>query len=365
MCARKKAEYPLEPDYAVAPGATLLETIESLGMDQRELSDRTGLATKTVNQIIKGKAPITHETALKLEQATGVPAHFWNNLETNYREALARAKERTRLESQPDWLKDKAIPVRELVRRRCIDDAKDKAELLRSVLAFFGVSSTSAWEKLWLRPQVAYRKSRCFEARPGACAAWLRMGEVEAQQIACSSFDRRTFMGVLGKIRTLTAEMPPNFDRLAREMCATAGVALTFIPEIKGAPVSGATEWLTPEKALVVLSLRYKSDDQFWFSFFHEAGHILKGSKKAVYIDAKGNKEDKAEREANAFASNFLIPPGRADELRGLKSKAAIIGYAHSLGIAPGIVVGQLHNRGFAHYKNFQGLKRKLQWASS
>ena len=148
-------------------------------------------------------------------------------------------------------------------------------------------------------------------------------------------------------------------------MCATAGVALTLVPEIKGAPVSGATEWLTPEKALIALSLRYKSDDQFWFSFFHEAGHILKGSKKAKYIDASGDKEDAGEREANAFAGNFLIPPREAGQLDKLWSKKSVVAFARSIGVAPGIVVGRLQREGIVPYSNLNGLKRKLKWVSA
>src|SRR5947207_12524772 len=101
--------YAYSPDYAVPPGDTLLEVIESLGITQAELAERTGRPTKTINEIIKGKAAITPETALQLERVLGVPASFWNNLEQNYRTALARAAERERLERQIKWLQD--IPV--------------------------------------------------------------------------------------------------------------------------------------------------------------------------------------------------------------------------------------------------------------
>ena len=75
------------PDYIVRPGEVLEEYLENLSMTQAELATRTGLTKKTINEIIKGKSPITHETALKFERTLGRPAHFWNNLEQQFQEA--------------------------------------------------------------------------------------------------------------------------------------------------------------------------------------------------------------------------------------------------------------------------------------
>jgi len=359
-----KTDHPYAPDYAVPPGETLLETIEALGMDQRELAVRTGLTPKTINLIVKGRAPLTFETAIRLERATSVPARVWNNLETNYRAVLAQSEERTRLESRADWLKKMLIPVNELVRRSAIERTRDKSELLKRVLEFFGVSSTRAWEELWLAPAVSFRKSRCFTSQPGACAAWLRLGELDAQKVDCAPFNKDCFMDALRSIRAMTASPPPGFGEEVRRICPVSGVAVAFVKGIKGAPISGAARWLTPDKALIQLSNRYRRDDQFWFSFFHEAGHLLRGAKKTVYIDGADEEEDKAEVAANRFAEDFLIPPNRAAQLLGLKSHKAIEGFARSIGISPGIVVGQLHKKKLARYEFFQKLRAPIEWGA-
>ena len=132
--------YVFEPDYAVLPGETLKETIESLGMTQRDLAIRTGLAPKTVNQIIKGKAPITPDTAILLERVTAVPARLWNNPESNYREQLAKITDRKCLEEDIQWLK--TLPVKELIKRGAVKETKDKTELVSTVLQFFGVAGS-------------------------------------------------------------------------------------------------------------------------------------------------------------------------------------------------------------------------------
>ena len=196
MARVEKNRYPFEPDYAVAPGATLQETIDALGMDQRELAVRTGLTPKTINLIVKGKAPLTHDTAVLLERVTGVPARMWNNLESNYREQLAKIEDRRRLEVDLNWLK--TIPTRELIQRGAIEQQQDKTSLLQATLRFFGVSNSEAWRNLWLRPEAAFRKSSCFETQPGPTAAWLRLGELAAQNIEAKPYDKK-FRGASGK----------------------------------------------------------------------------------------------------------------------------------------------------------------------
>lgn len=352
--------YPYEPDYAVPPGRTLQETIEAIGIDQRELAVRAELSAKHVNQIIKGVAPITHETAIRLERVTGVSARMWNSLESNYREQLARIAERDRLQRELAWLK--TIPTKELTARGAIKPTTDKAELIAVVLSFFGVATVAAWNDGWSMPQFAFRKSLAFKGSAGAMATWLRLGEIEAQKAECASFDKGAFRGALDRIRTLTVNGPEPFVPSMIELCAASGVALVLVPEIKGAPVSGAAKWLTPTKAMICLNLRGKSNDRFWFTFFHEAGHILNDSKKETFIDVDYH-DDPREHQANQFAASLLIPPSHNQELHGLKSYSAVEAFARRIGIAPGIVVGRLQREGVIGYHQFNGLKQRLLWA--
>ncbi len=352
--------YVFKPEYAVPPGRTLQETIDALGMGQRDLATRAGLSAKHINQIIQGVAPISHETAIRLEQVTGVPARMWNNLEVNYREQLAKLEEKKRLEHDLAWLKK--IPTAELIKRGKIEKHTDRVLLLKAVLGFFGVADVEAWKNIWFSPTVVYRKSAVFEGKPEAMATWLRLGELEARAISRVPFDKSRFRDVLDEMRAITVEKPEVFEPKMKALCAKAGVAVVLIPEIKNAPVSGATQWLTPEKAKLQLSLRHKTNDHFWFTFFHEAGHILFGGKRETFIDLD-HAIGKGEREADNFAANHLIPPRSASELNGLKSARAIEAFAESIGIAPGIVVGRLQHDGLIGYDQFNGLKIRYQWA--
>ena len=124
-----------------------------------------------------------------------------------------------------------------------------------------------------------------------------------------------------------------------------AGVAVVLVPEIQGAGLGARAHWLSPEKALLQLTLRGTTDDLFWFAFFHEAGHILKHGKKEKFVD-DGTGDDIREAEANRFASDFLIPRRRLVEFRTLRRRKDILAFAQSLGIAPGIVLGRLQSEG-------------------
>lgn len=354
-------KYAFRPDYAVPPGETLREVLESFGMNQRDLADRTGLTVQSINRILKGEQPVTFETANRLELVTGVEAGFWNNLEARYREQRARLEERERLISELAWLK--TIPTRELIRRKAIPDTEDRVSLLREVLKFFAVSDVAAWQTVWQKPAVATRRSLCFETRPGPAATWLRLGEIEASRRECAPYDKERFRSVLETIRTLTTQPPEEFELRMTSLCASAGVALALVQEIPKVPWNGATRWLSAEKAMILLTLRHKTEDHFWFSFFHEAGHVLHDPKRHTWINS-GTSANLHEQNADAFAAEFLIPRAWNDHIRVATTKKEIIDLARKIGVSPGIVAGRYQHL-TRKWDFFNDLKISFHWAEA
>jgi HTH-type transcriptional regulator/antitoxin HigA len=351
------------PDYAVPPGETLRDRLADLEMTQAELATRTGLSTKHVNQILQGIAHISADTAQRLEPVTGIPARLWNRLEADYRSTLARLQQLRDLTADVAWLNE--VPVKQLVDRGALPpEPSDKVSRVQQLLAFFAVATVDAWRDLWLQPDATFRRSRTFEAKPGAVAAWLRLGELAAQEVACQPYDSSKLRTLIPRLRELTTEPPEIFVPAVKALCAEAGVIVVLVREIAGARVSGATRWLSPTKALVQLSLRYKTDDQFWFTLFHELVHVLLHGKKEVWIEdeAPGDAgaEDPAEQEANRLAADLLIPRSHDKQLRTLRSLPDVRAFAKEIGIAPGIVVGRLHRDHILRYDVGQHLKRRL-----
>lgn len=352
--------YEFEPDYAVPPGETLKEVMQSLGMTQKELATRSDLTVMSLNRIFKGEQVISPSTAARLELVTGVPAGFWNNLEAQYQEQLAKIAEHKRLseESQTTWIED--IPIDELVARGEIEDHEDEVLMLREALAFYGVSSIEAWQDIWETPAVAARRSPCFESHPGPASAWLRLGERQAQALETAPYDKAKFKDLLATIRELTVKEPEESIPEMRNLCADAGVAVALVPEFKNVPWSGATKWLTKDKVMILLNLRGKAEDKFWFSFFHEAGHVLHDNKTDLLIN-DGSADDPREVRANQFAANVLIPEHCNDRIRKVRSGTQLVAIARELGIAPGIVAGryQFVTKKWQFHKK---LIRSLNW---
>lgn len=359
MVTADRKTFPYEPDYAVPPGATLRDTLDELGISQRDLADRTGLSTKTVNQVVQGVAPLTHDTALKLEQATGVPARMWNNLEANYREHLARIRHDERLAEQVDWVDD--LPVQALRAAGIVTNTKrDRVGLLKEVFAFFGVTDREAYETVWGEPVAAFRQSPTLRSDQVAVAAWLRRGELEACSVRCAPYEDDAFRDAVDEARALMNEQPEQWWPLIVRSFSQAGVALVLVPEVKGARASGASRWLTPHKAVIQLSLRYTWEDQFWFSLFHETCHVLKHSKKAVFV-SNGDPDDPYEHEANLFAARTLIPQEFEDDLLSIGQLAEVKPFARKVGVPSGVIVGRLQREKVFPYSVGNKLRRQFR----
>ncbi len=317
---------------------------------------------KTINEIVKGKAAITPETALQLEKALDVPADFWLARESRFREALARRAEEEALRRSADWLDE--LPCRAMKRLGWLPKTRNVIETVAACLRFFGVASVEAWRETYAKPLAAFRSTGRANWAVGSVAAWLRQAERQADQIECQPYRTEAFTNVLHHVRKLTCEPDPSvFVPSLVESCRASGVAVVFVPELPGCPASGATRWLTAQKALLALSLRYRTNDHLWFTFFHEAGHIVLHGKRLVVIEGTSGLNAGLEAEADAFARDTLIPPDHARQLRSLsRSRAAVRAFAATIGVAPGVVVGRMQKEGLLPWSHLNDLKVRYHW---
>lgn len=351
--------FECEPNFVIPPGETLLETIEEKGIKQSELAKRTGRPLKTINEIIKGKSSITYETALQFEKVLGIPASFWMNLENNYKQALALENEKEELSKHVDWLEQ--FPVKQMITEGWLDKKDDEVEQLDTLLKYFEVASPESFDQVW-EPCVQYRKSQKLKSEPGSLAAWVRKGEIEAEALETSPYNRAKFKQSLQQIRELTnISDPQEFFPKLQQLCADSGVALIFVPELKGCRASGVTKWLYSDKAMIILSARHKTSDHLWFTFFHEAAHILLHGKRQLFIEGEKSDNQAEENEANEYAAEILIPSKKYQKLIsfGKPSKREVINFAKEIGISPCIVVGRLQRDKIIPYSYYNDLKTR------
>lgn len=355
------------PNIAILPGETIKENMVFYGMNQKELSERLGITTKHLCNIINGKAPITYETALNLQNVFGPRAEFWMNLETNYQLTKTRLEEKKKLEEDIEILKE--IPYKKMLEFNWIKHFKEKpskndiVELLRS---FFGVASLK-----YIKPcaNVMYKKHNSKNGLSDyAILAWLRKAELNGQNIEVDEFNKTKLKKLIPQFRELTLKKPEEFYPKMVELCASCGIVLTLVKDLPKTYICGATIW-RKNKAILALSVRGKRADIFWFTFFHELAHLIyhKPSDYNINYDKKEKEESyyDLEKEADIIASNYLIPKDLYENFVNnfnYKDKRLIIEYSKKIGIAPCILVGRLlHDNYLTEYSNYSDLRPSFE----
>jgi HTH-type transcriptional regulator/antitoxin HigA len=346
------------PPIPIPPGETIREVLQEKYLTQVELAQRLEMTTKHVNEIISGKAPITADTAVKLEDILGLPTSYWLNLEAIYQESLIRLRDR---ETQEEIEIAKAIPYSQLTKYGLVSNTRKTKERIQSLRKFFEVPSLKLIPEIH---SVAFRAKE-GDANPYALAAWLQWGISESRKIETEPYNRTLLIQSIPYFRQLTLLPAQEFVPLLKERCSQCGIALVFAPHLKKTYAHGATKWLSPDKVLVLLSLRYKFADIFWFSFFHEISHVLWHQKKQIYVNLD-TKIDDIERDADRRAAEMLLPEKEFSKFISEKyvfTAEIVKEFASEQGVDPSIVAGRLQHDGHIKFSELTELKRRFDWA--
>lgn len=350
-----------EPDWISPPGDTIEDLLDERGWSKTEFAQRTGFTPKHVNELVKGRATISADAAERLSRVLGSTPDFWLVRDAQYQAELERRRTVESARKDAGWLEE--LPLAWMRKNQWVESFRDKGAQVVECLRFFGVASVEAWRSKYEAPLAAFRASKKFEKKVGAVAAWLRQGERLATDMRCQSFKEAEFKSALRELRAMTNETKPNvFVPELLSICAGCGVAVVFVPAPTGCPAAGATRWLAPDRAMLLLSLRYRSNDHLWFTLFHEAGHLLLHGKKMMFIEGVDGLHGDQEDEADRFARDWLIPPAAARRLAAMASsprvsKAQVRAFANEVGVAPGIVVGRMHKERWLPWTHMNDLK--------
>lgn len=353
-----------ETDWAVPPGGTIAAILSARSLSRERFATAIGESVETVQRLLLGLESVDEDLANRLSVFLGSSQAFWLSREAQYRSDVDRKRQREGASSLGIWVKQ--FPVREMASLGWIPNFHSPTEAARECLRFFGVPDPASWQSRFAGSAAvaAFRMSPSLRANPGAVTAWLRWAEMVASRTPCAHWNPELFLEKLQSARRLTWQKDPaSFLPTLRKLCAEAGVAVVIARTPRGCPASGATRFLSPTQAMMVLSFRYRSDDQFWFTFFHEAGHLILHGLDALFLEDESESTSDAETEANDFAEKMLIPSEKAEGLAIVElNKEAIMRFARKVGIAPGLVVGQLQHIKRIAPSQFNWLKRRYVW---
>ena len=317
----------------------------------------------TLRGLLEGTTPIDSEIAGTLANALGGTEYFWRTRQLNFEKALHRAVQRTPDNEADEWLS--RIPAPGSKERHRPSAGGREAELRRRLL-FYNVCNIRSWDSRYsyFRDETLFRKSHSYRTDSGAVSMWLRLGELESDLISTRPWHPDNLRDRLDSIRGLCkVSRPTRFLPKLRTLFAEAGIAMVVVPSPRGCPVSGASKLTSPDRAMILMSFRYRSDDQFWFTLFHEIGHLLLHGGNTFVDDDIMTGEEQWEVEANEFATSCIIPGHRQQEFEDLEADyRSVMRFSVSISVSPGLIVGQLQHHGRIGYRRLNNLKRHWTW---
>jgi len=331
------------------PGLILEEKLEEMKMGPKAFAVSTGKPEQTINAILKGNSSITPDMAVLFENVTRIPAHYWMNHQLGYDEYKAREKQKEMMEAAVPWVR--SFPATDMTKKGWLPKVTSWPEKAAAMLAFFGFANPKAWEDYYINQElkVAFRISLANTSDPHSISAWLRKGELQAAELSAQSYQEKIFKELLPEIKKVMARHPAKFASKLQDICLTAGVKVLYTPCLPKAPVNGCTRWLN-ENPLIQLSGRYKRNDIFWFTFFHEAGHILTHGKKEIFLEYIEHPalDLTKEKEADNFAIKWTLNESEYREIKEIRTLTSshIKMFAKKFNTHPAIIIGRLRHDG-------------------
>lgn len=339
---------------ATPPGATVKEQLNDRGMSQKEFAARMDMSEKHISKLINGDVQLTPETAVRLEMVLGVPAKFWNHLEATYREKIIKAEAENAMDADVEMAKQ--FPYSEMAKFGWVPETREAKEKVVNLRKYFEVVELSLLGSEQIT-RIAYRRLAITEKSDLALMAWAQEAKIQARDIQTAPINIKRLISAMSEIRKMTVLKPNEFCPKIKECLANCGVALVFLPHLKGSFLQGAS-FLDGNKIVVGLTARGKDADKFWFSLFYELAHIALGHVGQL----NGTSEDD-ERTANKWSGDMLIASKDFETFRRNRdySERNVLRFAKAQGIAPGIVVGRMQLEGMIQYSMLNHLKEKYE----
>lgn len=346
---------------AFHPGYYLEELIQEMKMTQVEFATRLGITPKNLSDVINGKASISQNIAMNLSLMLGTSVELWLELQKKFDQKVVEMKAVQAIEKEVEDLA--MLDYGFFVKLGVVEKVRSKTERVMQLLRFLGVSSFEALKK----PDflVQFRGSTKEDEKTILNAnAWVQTVMNIGGQIETQPFSKKKLRALLPQIREMSQYSPQECTSELQSKLASCGVALVLLPSLKSSGVYGATKWPEKDKVVVGVSSRRKYADTFWFSLFHELGHVLQTKRMKTLVSLEsGEEHSEFESIADQFAREQLIPTREYEAFTQEGSFLAkdIVEFSKAISIHPGIVVGRLQRDGVLPYSSLNDQKIKYE----
>ena len=352
-------------DLIIHPGETIADVLEDRGITQAELASRAGVSPAYVSNVIAGKKGISANFAMGLEYALGVTKSFWLNLQANYEAELLEVNEEQTITDEERKVREDLKDIVKYLRKQgkmLIGENKDESILsLRKVLQISNITNLKE-----MIPTGAFRMAGNAAVNPNVLGAWIRLCQLAGNDKTISAkFEKKYTNDLIQEIKSIMCCKNAELQRDLKNVMEKYGIDFSVVKNFRGAPVHGYISQKNDGIYQMVLTIRGAFADIFWFSLFHEIGHIVNGDigKNLKFLDY-GNDYDK-ELAADLFASNMLLSPEsyKAFIQRNDFSIEAICKYAESQHVMPYIVIGRLQKEKYLAYTMYSKYKLRYKWS--
>ena len=330
---------------AFHPGYYIEEIVDESGLSQQDFAKKLDTTPKNLSKLINGQQSLSVDMAVKLSRMLGTSLEYWLNLQNAYDSALVEFNSEACVEQEKKVLRtlrygyfQKYFGLPDLPRQTLSQ--------VDEVRKFLKISSLNVLKSPDL--SVSFRSS-CNEMDEDTICRANALVQIAVNSLSgvdAPKYDRGLFKGAVEFALSQTTNHD-GFLPLVREALLKAGVVLVVLPNLPGSKVNGATKKIGSCILLMVNDRRHFADT-FWFSLFHEMGHILNDDFGVSFEHG----DDEKEVVADKFAADSLIPAN--DYARfvsaGRFEALDVVRFAEEIDRDPGIVVGRLENDGHVRH---------------
>ena len=333
---------------AFHPGYYIKEIVEESGLTQEDFAKRLDTTPKNLSLLIRGEQNLSIDIAMKLSRMTGTSVSYWLNLQNAYDALIAEFKSKEELAQERkifSYLDYKYF--REYFNLPDLPRKKD--EQIVQVRNFLNVSTLTVFKKPDMAVSFRSATGEMSEANIIKANIMVQIATNIALETEAPKFDKSLFEEAVRYALTLTKDHS-TFYPLIKEAFCKVGVIFVILPNISGSKINGATKKVGNNIMLLVNDRRLNSDT-FWFTLFHEIGHIMNGDYGISFDSESGEQEEIADK----YAEDMLIPCDQYQQFiaENRFDIQSIRRFAKRIDRDPGIVLGRLMNDGKVNYDDW------------